>query len=188
MEWVTESQHLEPWNLFFILTPPVWHNVTDWVLKGENPQNSPTDPNSEPSTRMESRAGCVCVPSVLGHPPVQNWWHCHPCQGRWPFQGRVAANCDTGYISSLQSLWQSLTLLSSVHGQREEQESSVPYRFLPCTHTHTQSHPSPPRQSHLCTCGGCKELIYYLFSFNDLWRCPLGIPICTMQILLSPWQ
>lgn len=46
----------------------------------------------------------------------------------------------------------------------------------------------PHQQSYLYTCGGCKELIYYLFSFNDLCHSPLGIPICTMQILLSPWQ
>lgn len=46
----------------------------------------------------------------------------------------------------------------------------------------------PHIQSYLWTCGGCKELIYYLFSFNDLCPSPLGTPIRTMQIVLSPWQ
>lgn len=30
----------------------------------------------------------------------------------------------------------------------------------------------PHGRSYLCTCGGCKELLYYLFSFNDLYHSP----------------
>lgn len=57
------------------------------------------------------------------------------------------------------------------------------------THTEPFIFACVPRvESYLCTCGGCKELVYYLFSFNDLCHSPLGIPICTMQIILSPWQ
>lgn len=75
----------------------------------------------------------------------------------------------------------------TVHGQRGT--GSLSALQIPPRHTEPSIFACEPhQQSYLYTCGGCKELIYYLFSFNDLCHSPLGIPICTMQILLSPWQ
>lgn len=84
-----------------------------------------------------------------------------------------------------------LTLLSSerTHCLRTEGKMKSALRIPHPTRTEPFIFACVPRvESYLCTCGGCKELVYYLFSFNDLCHSPLGIPICTMQIILSPWQ
>lgn len=190
-----------------ILALPVWQNVTDWVPKNLLMKKIHTTPYKHKCCCLQppsplphkqgelGRVGCCwfSAPVCLGCPRGQKWWHCHPCQGSWPFQGRTAGNCDTGDISSLHSQWQALdppqqwgNALSMLR-----ERSRKPLCLVDSSPT--QPEPSiflctPHQQSYLYTCGGCKELIYYLFSFNDLCHSPLGIPICTMQILLSPWQ